>query len=104
MANNVPRNLLKNAKIIWTVYDCAKEDISKGCRYINLNNYIPINTKATNEYKDSNILIYLVNRYLNPCILNFITKYCNSDFNMDLYSLSELIQWIWRSAIRDDNN
>lgn len=102
MANNVPRNLLKNAKIIWTVYDCAKEDISKGCRYINLNNYIPINTKATNEYKDSNILIYLVNRYLNPCILNFITKYCNSDFNMDLYSLSELIQWIWRSAIRDD--
>lgn len=65
---------------------------------------MPINTKATNAYKDANVLIYLVNRFMNSHLYNFIKNYCptGDNFSEDLYSLSELIQWIWRSAIRDN--
>lgn len=102
--DNVPEKLKKDKKIIWSVFDCAKDIMKTNCRYIDDTNYVPINAKATNEYKESNTLIYLVNRYLNPHFYNFIKNYCpnGKDFDEDLYALSELIQWIWRSAIRDN--
>lgn len=101
--DNIPQEINKNKKIIWTVFDCAKNKL-KSASYISEKNYIPINSKATNEYRDANVLIYLVNRYINPHLYNFITNYCHtgSEFSENLYALSELIQWIWRSAIRDN--
>lgn len=102
--DNIPKDLRKNKKIIWSVFDCSKDSIKKNCTYIDDKNYVPINTKATNEYKDANVLIYLVNRFINPHLYNFIKNYCptGDNFSEDLYSLSELIQWIWRSAIREN--
>lgn len=102
--DNIPEELKKDKKIIWSVFDCAKDIIKTNCKYIDDTNYVPINAKATNEYKDANVLIYLVNRYINPYFYNFIRNYCPNgcDFDEDLYALSELVQWIWRSAIRDN--
>lgn len=102
--DNIPKDLRKNKNIIWSVFDCSKDSIKKNCTYIDDKNYVPINTKATNAYKDANVLIYLVNRFINPHLYNFIKNYCptGDNFSEDLYSLSELIQWIWRSAIRDN--
>lgn len=101
--DNIPKEIRKNKEIIWTVFDSAKNKFNSS-NYISEKNYIPINAKATNEYRNANVLIYLVNRYINPHLYNFITKYCHtgSEFSEDLYALSELIQWIWRSAIRDN--
>lgn len=102
--DGIPKELKTNKEIIWSVFDCAKDKLKVNCAYINNKNYIPINAKATNEYKNANILIYLVNRFINPLLYNFIKNYCSTgiDFSLDLYSLSELVQWIWRSTIRDN--
>lgn len=101
--DNLPASFKRNKKIIWSVFDCAKDSFSTSRGHLSNNNYIPINSKATNQYKDSNVLIYLVNRFINPHYYNFIKNYCptGDEFDEDLYALSELLQWIWRSAIRD---
>ena len=43
---------------------------------------------------------YLVNRYLNPVVKNFF-KSRNVEVDEDGYALSEMLQFIWRSAIRE---
>ena len=103
--DNIPNPPIKKKKIIWTVFDCAKDYLKSSRGYITNDNYIPMNAKATNEYKDANVLVYLVNRFINPHLYNFIKNYCptGTDFSEELYALSELIQWIWRSSIRDNN-
>ena len=42
----------------------------------------------------------LVNRYLNPFVKNFFTSN-GIDVDEEGYALSEMLQFIWRSAIRD---
>ena len=103
--DNLPASFKHNNKrVIWSVFDCAKDSFSNSRGHFSSTNYIPINSKATNQYKDANVLIYLVNRFINPHYYNFIKNYCPSgeNFDEDLYALSELLQWIWRSAIRDN--
>ena len=101
----------KDRKIMWTIYKeytdlIVKKQFDKPkCRHLNMNNFVSISSKGTNDFADRNILIYLVDRYINPVLKNFINSKCkefNIEFDENLYSLSELIQWIWRSQIRND--
>lgn len=62
--------------------------------------YIPWNTRATNDYSDKTALAYLVNTYINPSIKIFLES-AGVKFDQDRYALSYLVQWIWRSAIRN---
>lgn len=102
--DNLPSNIAKSKKILWTVYESARDDICNKCKYISEENYIAYNTNATNEYQECNVLVYLINREVNPFEKNFIKKYCSTgnDFNKNIYALSDLIQWIWRSSIRNN--
>ena len=59
------------------------------------------NTKGTNDYRERTSLAYLVNRFPQTNMYNFLTA-AGIELNRDRYALSEMIQWIWRSAIRDD--
>lgn len=63
--------------------------------------FVSINTRATNDYAHKTRLAYLVNRYVNPIMKQMINKY-GSSIDQDGYALSELIQWIFRSAIRNN--
>lgn len=56
--------------------------------------------KGTNDYRDRTSLAYLVNRFPQTNIYNFLTT-AGIELNRDRFALSEMIQWIWRSAIRD---
>ena len=56
-------------------------------------------TKATNEYDYKDTLIYGVNRYCVPAVSGYLRDY-GFPVKEDEYALSEMIQWIWRSAIR----
>lgn len=82
---------------IWTTFKEYK-DVLKGKGYTK--GYLSCNTRATNEYKDRVNVAYLVNRYLNPFIKNFFTLNSIS-IDEDKYALSEMLQFIWRSAIRE---
>lgn len=62
--------------------------------------FLAINARATNDYKNCTSVAYLVNRYLDPTIKNFfMSRGVNVD--EDGYALSEMLQFIWRSAIRE---
>lgn len=62
--------------------------------------FVACNARGTNEYRDRRALAYLLNYFIHPDIRQFINHY-NIDFNEDLFSLSALLQWVWRSQIRD---
>ena len=81
----------------WTTFkdyvpQCKGSGYSKG--------FIPSNARATNEYRNKKNLAYCVNVFNNP-ILNkfFIVK--GVEIDEETYALSEMIQWLFRSQLRD---
>ncbi|MFB0831536.1 hypothetical protein ACEU2D_18275 [Brevibacillus laterosporus] len=94
-------NKLKSKSIfnMWTTF-ADYESKLKGKGYAK--GFVSCTSRATNEYKDRTALAYTINRFLHPVIANyFMSK--GVKVNDDLYALQELLQWIWRSAIREGN-
>lgn len=81
---------------MWTCFKAQKADL-KGSGYAK--GFVPVNTKATNEYADKETLAYLCNLFPHPVIKGYFMDQ-GIPFHDDLYALSEMIQWIWRSRIR----
>lgn len=68
--------------------------------------FVPCNARGTNQYGDRDVLIYGLNYYPNEYILRYFSQKNSADgtnitVNRDLISLSVMIQWVWRSAIRN---
>ncbi len=82
---------------LWTTFSDWKKAMS-GKGYTR--GFAPHNSRATNQFRDRTAVAYLVNRYLNPIVKNFIAKY-GITVNEDAFALCEMLQFIWRSAIRD---
>ena len=87
----------KSEDIIWTTFKGYEKKI-KGKGYTK--GFIPLNLRASNRYKNRTSCAYLVNRYVNPVVKQFFEKN-GINVDEDAYALSEMLQWIWRSAIRD---
>lgn len=62
--------------------------------------FVPCNARATNSFSDRHTLLYLLNRFLDPEVKKYYA-YLGYPLNESLYAKSELLQWIWRSAIRN---
>lgn len=102
-------NYLKNRcqanvkQSLWTCYK-SENKRAKGNSIISLHGYehafIPCNQRATNEYSNRTSLAYLVNRYPNPEIIKFFSNHGIS-IDRNMFALSEMVQWVWRSAIRN---
>ena len=82
---------------IWTTFKDYKATLS-GKGYTK--GFIPLNMRATNSYKERTSLAYMVNIFLHPVIKGFFQDH-GVTVDEDGYALSEMLQWIWRSAIRD---
>lgn len=97
--NNFFKNMMKSPanSRLWTVFADCKEAVG-GSRYAK--SFLACNTRATNEYKDRTVLAYLVNRYRNPFFVRYF-RYYGVETNNDVFALSEMLQWLWRSALRD---
>lgn len=98
--NNFFKNIVKGTPInqkLWTTFK-EYSDIVKGKGYTNA--FVPINIRATNDYKDSTAVAYIANRYMKPTLKHFF-EVEGIKVDEDAYALSELIQFIYRSAIRD---
>lgn len=61
--------------------------------------WVPNTTRGTNDYKHCTHAIYLYDQNLNPSILNWFGG--PSVISNDDYALTELIQWLWRTQVRD---
>lgn len=62
--------------------------------------FLPFNTRATNTYKERFCLAYIVNLFMNVGQ----KAYYNSngvDVDQEMFALSTMVQWIWRSQIRE---
>jgi len=89
----------KGKDIIWTTFQKYRPDIA-GKGYTN--SFVPCNMKATNAYKESTVLAYCCNRYRSPDFINYFFKF-DIKIDQDIFALSEIVQWCWRSSIREHN-
>ena len=62
--------------------------------------FLTFNARAVNEYRDKTCLVYAINIFMNVGEKMFY-KAAGIEADEDAYALSTMIQWIWRSAIRD---
>ena len=82
---------------LWGTYNGAYTKV-RGKGYSN--SFLTFNAKATNAYKNKNSLVYVANLFMNVKEKQFYEMH-GIEVNEDMYALSIMIQWIWRSAVRD---
>lgn len=84
-------------KRLWGAYNSALSKL-KGKGYTNA--FLVFNAKATNDYRNRSHLIYPVNIFMNVEEKKFYHLH-GVEVDEDMYALSVMVQWIWRSGIRD---
>ena len=100
-------NILQNkfrataSAAMWTKFKSEKHCKPKlnGNRLVE--SFVPFNACATNEHLERKYLAYLVNVYENPLVKNWFEEN-NVKVDEEAYALSYLVQWVWRSAIRQE--
>ena len=114
--NNYLRNILnaKSETIMWTTFKSSKMKL-KGKGYSkeftteqlesieNAYGFLACNARSTNKYGKCYNLAYCLNVYLHPSVSQFFRQK-GIVIDEELYALSEMIQWIWRSRIRNDES
>ena len=96
---NVQKNIYQcsTKDFMWTCYKNERELMEdKNLKY----NWVQCTEKATNEWKNRHYLAYCVNLHEHPDIYDYF-EMMGLTPDQDRWALSEMIQWIWRSAIRD---
>lgn len=86
----------KSDSILWTTFKKQQPKL-KGKGYTK--QFLACNCRSTNEYADTYNLVYAINLYMHPSIMQFFTQR-NIYPDQELYALAEMLQWIWRSRIR----
>lgn len=90
------------ASAMWTTFLGAnkrnKEKLQP--RDYKTNTFVSCNARATNKYSNKMNLVYAVNVYMNP----YVSRYLQANqvnIDGDKYALAQILQWIWRSRIRN---
>lgn len=99
---NCTYNFFRNSKSsnedkMWTTFNKYR-GLLKGKGYSN--GFITFNKRASNEFSSRHYLAYCVNVYMMPWMKNYLARIGAKNINQDMYALSILIQWVFRSAIR----
>ena len=89
----------KSSLSMWTTFKDYKDKLT-GDGYKKA--FLACNARATNAYRERTFLAYMINYFLNPILLNYFHS-VGVRVEQDKLALSELIQWMFRSAIRDHN-
>lgn len=91
-------NHAKSEDIIWTCFKSSESKL-KGDGYAK--GFVECNCRATNKYGNRTYVAYCCNRFMRPVLKNEYFKANGIDVNEDLWALSEMLQFLWRSAIRN---
>ncbi len=83
---------------MWTCYKSFKNRIAP--KSYGRNSFVECSCKGTNDYADRKAVAYLINFYPSGDIVNYFNSY-GVEVNKELYALSAMLQWIWRSRIRN---
>ena len=96
---NCYKHIWKNSPAderMWGTYKSACNKV-KGKGYTK--SYVVFNERATNSYINKRYLAYAVNLFMNVAERRVYEKF-GVEVDQDMYALSTMLQWIWRSAIR----
>lgn len=61
--------------------------------------FVPKNSKGTNDYRNFTVAYHLYDIHLNPAASHFLEM---SDEQLNAWKTSELIQWLYRTSLRDE--
>lgn len=81
---------------LWTTYKAASKSVQS--RYSK--SWLAFSTKATNDYIKCCDVAYLCNNYPNVMLVNIVAKRQEEVFDKDLWALSTMLQFIFRSRLR----
>lgn len=95
--HNIQKSSVNNN--IWTTFKDYRSALS-GKGYAK--GFLPSNSRATNAYKDRTCVAYCLNKYINT-ILKLFFNNRGIQTDEDTYAVSEMLQFIWRSAVREGN-
>lgn len=87
----------KQKENLWTTFLAYKGELAGGGY---AKSFAPLNTRGSNSYRTRTVVAYPLNRYMNASVKNFFSQY-GIMVDDDQFALSEMLQFIWRSAIRD---
>lgn len=98
--NNLYKNIYKAKadEFLWTTFKRARSVLS-GKGYVN--SFLPCVMRASNEYANRRYLAYCVNTFPSPSDVKYYRGHGIS-LDGDMYALSTLVQWLFRSAIRNN--
>lgn len=83
------------------LWSCFNDDIDEiRGKVASLKTFLPFNSKAINERSNTSCLAYAVNVFPHQTTSQYF-KSNGIKMNADDYALSFLLQWIWRSRIRN---
>lgn len=71
--------------------------------YIEHTCWLHANCRATNKYSDKWMLFHCYDRYPNVAVENYLIDYGQKP-KRNIYAISEICQWVWRSRIRKGEN
>lgn len=69
------------------------EGIAQGC-------YLACTARATNAYRDRSVIVHAFNRFPHVSVSSFLQDY-GVEVDNNQFALSELVQFVWRTQIRD---
>lgn len=90
----------KTSDVIWSTFADYVEQV-KPLRYPAESCYVPCNCRGLNEYGDRHYMAYMLDVNYHSMVTSWLTQR-NIPFDNDTYALSTLLQWIFRSAIRNN--
>ena len=87
-------------KRLWSVYKDNLGSFARQGARMSKKNFLSYSIRAVNDYSDRTLLAYAVNVFPN---VTETIYWSNRGYTLDddLFALNHMIQWIWRSAIRN---
>ena len=95
---NIERNVFKckQEDFMWTTFKAYYDSLKDKGLY---KSFVPFNKRACNDYANKHYLAYCINNFPRTLEYGFYASK-NVILNSDMYALSILVQWVFRSAIR----
>lgn len=101
------QNSVSNDELFWTSFKGHAPSLKNVKCKLNKkderskDNFVPFNTRATNEYSDRTATAFMINRFINPNENQFFS-YRGIEVDEDLLAVSDLIQFLFRGCIRNN--
>lgn len=105
MVSTMKMEKARSGEVFWTTFKSVQKRL-EGHGYTSkvgsgLPPFLPFNTRAINTYKDYRLCMYACNVYKHPTDVRYMLSY-GVQPDVDTYALSEMIQFIWRGRIRQE--